>query len=227
MAASSSNAATSPACPSFRFLVCFLLIVFTLANWFPPCLSSPPGSPPNVNHNELGFAVGLARRAARTFKVRNAGRRSRGKGGSSRKPDAQSARTGVVSNQGRTGYRAVLRRLPRLSSDSWGVPHRLRFRRGTYVETHGIRTSVQVSLRGYQKYEVQFNAPIPGDVVFADFRATYRNFSQERFFGTGQNSKKENQRISAFRSRVFKRRSALIRKVRPRFLRRRSACWLV
>jgi outer membrane protein assembly factor BamA len=64
---------------------------------------------------------------------------------------------------------------------------------GTSVETHGIRTSAQVSLRGYQKYEVHFNAPIPGDLLFADFRATYRNFSQERFFGTGRNSKKENQ----------------------------------
>jgi outer membrane protein assembly factor BamA len=64
---------------------------------------------------------------------------------------------------------------------------------GTYVETHGLRTSAQVSLKGYQKYEMRFTAPIPGDLLFADFRATYRNFSQERFYGTGQDSKKENQ----------------------------------
>src|SRR5262249_30655518 len=122
-------AATFAAFPSVPFLCFFSFNWFATREWFPAWLNLAPGEPANVNHNELGFAVGLARRAARTFKVRNAGRRSRGKGGSSRKPDAQSARTGVVSNQGRTGYRAVLRRLPRLSSDSWGVPHRLRFRR--------------------------------------------------------------------------------------------------
>src|SRR5262249_43995072 len=64
---------------------------------------------------------------------------------------------------------------------------------GTYVEGPGIRTSAQVSLKGYQKYEMHFTAPVPGNLLFADLRATYRNFPQERFFGTGQNSKKENQ----------------------------------
>jgi outer membrane protein assembly factor BamA len=64
---------------------------------------------------------------------------------------------------------------------------------GTWVESNGIRTSGQVSLKGYQKYELRVTAPLHSDLFFADFRATYRNLPQERFFGTGQNSKKENQ----------------------------------
>jgi outer membrane protein assembly factor BamA len=64
---------------------------------------------------------------------------------------------------------------------------------GTYVETEGIRTSGQVSINGYQKYEVRFMVPLPGDLLFADFRATHRDFPQERFFGIGQGSQKQNQ----------------------------------
>src|SRR5262245_31186389 len=41
---------------------------------------------------------------------------------------------------------------------------------GTYVETEGVRLSGQASLNGYQKYELRFTAPLPGDLLFADFR---------------------------------------------------------
>jgi outer membrane protein assembly factor BamA len=65
---------------------------------------------------------------------------------------------------------------------------------GTYVETEGFRTSGQVSLKGYQKYEIRFTVPqLSGDLLFADFRATHRNFPQERFFGIGQNSQKQDE----------------------------------
>ena len=63
---------------------------------------------------------------------------------------------------------------------------------GTYVETQGIRTSAQFSTKGYQKYEIKLTAPLPSN-LFADFRTTYRNFPQERFFGIGQNSRKQDQ----------------------------------
>jgi outer membrane protein assembly factor BamA len=65
---------------------------------------------------------------------------------------------------------------------------------GTYVDMKGIRASGQVSLKGYQKYEIRFTAPrMPQDLLFADFRATHRNLPQERFFGIGQNSSKQDQ----------------------------------
>jgi outer membrane protein assembly factor BamA len=65
---------------------------------------------------------------------------------------------------------------------------------GTYIEAEGIRASGQISLKGYQKYEIRFTAPrMSEDLLFADFRATYRDLPQERFFGIGQNSRKEDQ----------------------------------
>jgi outer membrane protein assembly factor BamA len=63
---------------------------------------------------------------------------------------------------------------------------------GTYVETRGLRTSAQISTNGYQKYEIKLTAPLP-DNLFGDLRATYRNFPQERFFGIGQDSRKQDQ----------------------------------
>ena len=65
---------------------------------------------------------------------------------------------------------------------------------GTYVEAEGVRASGQVSIKGYQKYEIRFTAPrIYNDLFFADFRATHRNYPQERFFGIGQNSRKQDE----------------------------------
>jgi outer membrane protein assembly factor BamA len=64
---------------------------------------------------------------------------------------------------------------------------------GTYVETDTVRASGQVSFKGYEKYEVRFKAPLKSDLVFSDFRATYRNFPQERFYGIGDKSSKDDQ----------------------------------
>jgi outer membrane protein assembly factor BamA len=64
---------------------------------------------------------------------------------------------------------------------------------GTWVESNGIRMSGQASLKGYQQYELRFTAPLHSDLFFADFRAAYRNLPQERFFGSGQNSRKDGQ----------------------------------
>jgi outer membrane protein assembly factor BamA len=64
---------------------------------------------------------------------------------------------------------------------------------GTYVEGKGIRASAQASINGYQKYEVRYTAPVPGKLLFADFRATYRDLAQERYFGSGPNSRKEDE----------------------------------
>src|SRR5262249_1264420 len=63
----------------------------------------------------------------------------------------------------------------------------------TYVETQGVRASAQASLNGYQKYDLRFRAPLHSELLFADFRTTYRNFTQERFYGLGKDSRKEDQ----------------------------------
>ena len=56
-----------------------------------------------------------------------------------------------------------------------------------------LQSSGQVSLKGYQKYELRFSAPHSlGGRYFADARATYRNYSQEAFFGMGNDTRSEN-----------------------------------
>jgi outer membrane protein assembly factor BamA len=65
---------------------------------------------------------------------------------------------------------------------------------GTYVEREGIRAAGQVSVKGYQKYELSMVAPpFVNDLMFADFRATHRDLPQERFFGIGTNSRQEDE----------------------------------
>jgi outer membrane protein assembly factor BamA len=64
---------------------------------------------------------------------------------------------------------------------------------GTFIETEGIRASAQASIKGYQQYDLRVTAPLKSEFLFSEFRATYRNFSQERFFGVGPDSRKENQ----------------------------------
>jgi outer membrane protein assembly factor BamA len=65
---------------------------------------------------------------------------------------------------------------------------------GTYTEMNNVRISGQATLGGYQKYEMRITTP-PEMLhkFFADFRATYRDFANERFYGIGQNSQKQNQ----------------------------------
>jgi outer membrane protein assembly factor BamA len=63
---------------------------------------------------------------------------------------------------------------------------------GTYYEKGPVRAAAQVSVKGYQKYEVRFTAPkVFTDRFFADFRATHRDYVREPFFGIGENSRVE------------------------------------
>jgi len=65
---------------------------------------------------------------------------------------------------------------------------------GTYVESKGLRASAQASLKRYEKYELQFTAPaMYKDRFFADFRVTYRDLPQERFYGIGRESQKKDE----------------------------------
>jgi hypothetical protein len=67
------------------------------------------------------------------------------------------------------------------------------FAAGTSFEQERWRASAQASLKGYQKYELQFSSPLfAGSNLFADARATYRNAPQESFFGIGESSREEN-----------------------------------
>jgi outer membrane protein assembly factor BamA len=64
------------------------------------------------------------------------------------------------------------------------------FALGTSYSKFGFRSSAQASLLGYQKYEVGFSpSRLFSDRVFADVHATYRNYPQEDFFGTGSSSR--------------------------------------
>ena len=64
---------------------------------------------------------------------------------------------------------------------------------GTYIETDHVRVSGQATLSGYQKYEVRLTAPQIHRVFFADFRSTYRDFANERFYGVGRDSRKQDE----------------------------------
>jgi outer membrane protein assembly factor BamA len=65
---------------------------------------------------------------------------------------------------------------------------------GTYVAREGIRAAGQVSVKGYQKYEISMVAPpFLNELMFADLRASHRDFPQERFFGLGTNSRQEDE----------------------------------
>lgn len=66
------------------------------------------------------------------------------------------------------------------------------FALGTSWSRGIVETSAQVSFKGYQKYGVSLSAPpLMNNRVSARLRAEYRNYSQERFFGVGQDSRKE------------------------------------
>ena len=66
------------------------------------------------------------------------------------------------------------------------------FSAGTSYENGPIRASAEASVRGYKKYELEFTAPrVFSDRFFADFRATRRDYPQERFFGVGGKSRRE------------------------------------
>jgi outer membrane protein assembly factor BamA len=66
------------------------------------------------------------------------------------------------------------------------------FSLGTSYEKGPIEASAQASFKGYQKYQVGFTTPaILNERVFAKIRAEYRNYSQETFFGVGNDSSRK------------------------------------
>jgi outer membrane translocation and assembly module TamA len=65
------------------------------------------------------------------------------------------------------------------------------FAAGTRFEKDGFHASAQASINGSQKYELGFNAPVFDERFFTDFRATYRNFLEQDFYGSGPDSREE------------------------------------
>jgi hypothetical protein len=64
------------------------------------------------------------------------------------------------------------------------------FALGSVYTKGSLNTSAQVSFKGYQKYEVRYSADqFLGSRYFADARATYRNYTQESFYGEGNNTR--------------------------------------
>jgi len=67
------------------------------------------------------------------------------------------------------------------------------FALGSSYTKKGFRASAQASFKGYQKYEFGYAAEhLRGSRYFADLRGTYRNYSQEDFFGTGNDTQRDN-----------------------------------
>lgn len=66
------------------------------------------------------------------------------------------------------------------------------FALGTTYSAGKFKATSQVSLKGYQRYEVALSAPrFLSEHLFAGIRAEYRNYVQEDFFGVGQDSRSE------------------------------------
>ena len=64
----------------------------------------------------------------------------------------------------------------------------------SYDLTRDLKASGQVSFSGYQKYEVVYSKPhFLNDRMFAEIRSTYRNSPREAFFGTGNNTRSEDE----------------------------------
>jgi len=64
----------------------------------------------------------------------------------------------------------------------------------SYDITKELKASAQASFSGYQKYEVVYSkANFLNDRLFAQIRSTYRNNPQEAYFGTGNNTRSEDE----------------------------------
>jgi outer membrane protein assembly factor BamA len=61
-----------------------------------------------------------------------------------------------------------------------------------YDITDKLKASAQVSMKGYQKYEVAFATPrFLSDRLFAEVRTTYRSSPEEAFYGLGNDTREE------------------------------------
>jgi len=64
----------------------------------------------------------------------------------------------------------------------------------SYDITKDLKASAQASFSGYQKYEVVYSkASFLNDRLFAELRSTYRNNPQETYFGTGNDTRSEDE----------------------------------
>src|SRR5678816_3514456 len=62
----------------------------------------------------------------------------------------------------------------------------------SYDITRQLKASAQVSMKGYQKYEVAYATPhFLTDRVFADVRTTYRDLPEVPFYGSGRKTRSE------------------------------------
>ena len=62
----------------------------------------------------------------------------------------------------------------------------------SYEITDRLKASAQVSMKGYQKYEVVFATPrFLTDRLFAEVRTTYRSNPEETFYGLGNDTREE------------------------------------
>jgi outer membrane protein assembly factor BamA len=65
-----------------------------------------------------------------------------------------------------------------------------------------LKASAQVSMKGYQKYEVAYATPhFLTNHVFAEVRATYRDLPEETFYGRGNNTRSEDEAIYGLKDR--------------------------
>jgi outer membrane protein assembly factor BamA len=61
-----------------------------------------------------------------------------------------------------------------------------------YEITDKLKATAQVSMKGYQKYEVIYSEPrFLNDRLFAEIRTTYQSSPEETYFGTGNNTLSE------------------------------------
>jgi hypothetical protein len=59
----------------------------------------------------------------------------------------------------------------------------------SYDVTDKLKASAQVSMKGYQKYEVAYSDPrFISDRFFAEIRTTYQTAPEETYYGTGNNT---------------------------------------
>jgi outer membrane protein assembly factor BamA len=62
----------------------------------------------------------------------------------------------------------------------------------SYDITDKLKASAQVSMKGYQKYEVSYAMPrFLSDRLFAEVRTTYRSHPDEAFYGLGNDTREE------------------------------------
>jgi outer membrane protein assembly factor BamA len=67
----------------------------------------------------------------------------------------------------------------------------------------GLKATGQLSVKGYQKYEVLFSKDnLLNRRLFAEVRTTYRSHSQEVYFGTGNDTRSENQALYRMEDRT-------------------------